>query len=305
MFTGVIPPMVTPLEDRDHLDVAGLQRLVDHIISGGVHGLFALGTTGEGPSLSYGVRRELVSRTCELAAGRVPVLVGVTDTSYSETLRLTEHAAECGAQGVVLAPPFYFPAGQSELQEYLEAIVGDLCLPVMLYNMPSCTKLHIEIETLRHTLEHPNVVGFKDSSADMVYFHLARRLFDQHPHKSILVGPEELLAESTLLGGHGGVNGGANLFPRLYVDLYEAALRGDVDRVQQLHRQVIRVTDLYRVGRHSSAVIKGIKSALACLEICQDNMAEPLHRFRERERLQIRELVDELRPLASGMPIPV
>ncbi|TWT67761.1 putative 2-keto-3-deoxy-galactonate aldolase YagE [Posidoniimonas polymericola] len=305
MFSGIIPPMVTPLVDRDHLDVPGLERLVDHIIGGGVHGLFVLGTTGEGPSLGYDVRREIVARTCELAAGRVPVLVGVTDTSYSESLRLTEHAAECGAKGVVLAPPFYFPAGQSELQEYFEAIVGDLCLPVMLYNMPSCTKLHIEIETLRHALEHPNVVGFKDSSANMVYFHLARRVFDQHPHKSILVGPEELLAESTLLGGHGGVNGGANLFPRLYVDLYNAALNGEVERVQQLHRQVIRVTDLYRVGSHSSAVIKGIKSGLACLDICQDHMAEPLHRFRERERLQISELMEELRPLAAGATIKV
>jgi dihydrodipicolinate synthase/N-acetylneuraminate lyase len=77
---GIIPPLVTPLRDRDTLDSAGLERLVEHLISGGVSGLFILGTTGEGPSLSYRLRRELIEKTCQLAKGRVPVLVGITDT---------------------------------------------------------------------------------------------------------------------------------------------------------------------------------------------------------------------------------
>ena len=74
---GIIPPMVTPLSDRDTLDLAGLERLVEHIVAGGVHGLFILGTTGEGPSLSYRMRCELIERVCDQVGDRVPVLVGV------------------------------------------------------------------------------------------------------------------------------------------------------------------------------------------------------------------------------------
>jgi 4-hydroxy-tetrahydrodipicolinate synthase len=83
-FRGIIPPIVTPLRARDELDVAGLEKLIEYILAGGVHGLFVLGTTGEAPSLSYRLRRETIERTCRQVAGRVPVLVGITDTAFVE-----------------------------------------------------------------------------------------------------------------------------------------------------------------------------------------------------------------------------
>ena len=97
---GVVPPMVTPLSDPGHLDAAGTARLVEHILAGGVHGFFLLGTTGEAPDLPYAVRHELVRRVCEQVSGRVPVLVGVTDTMFDESLRLAETAADAGAAAV-------------------------------------------------------------------------------------------------------------------------------------------------------------------------------------------------------------
>src|SRR3954447_26719101 len=90
---GIITPMITPLSDRDALDVAGLERLIEHIVGGGVNGLFILGTSGEAPGLSYRLRRELVERTCRQVRGRLPVLVGITDTSFVEALSLAELAA--------------------------------------------------------------------------------------------------------------------------------------------------------------------------------------------------------------------
>src|SRR6185436_15234991 len=116
---GIVPPVVTPLLDRDTLDAAGLERLLEHIIAGGVSGLLLLGTTGEGPCLSYRLRRELIDRACRQVRGRVPVLIGITDTAFVESLALARHAADCGADAVVAAPPYYFPLGQPELQEYL------------------------------------------------------------------------------------------------------------------------------------------------------------------------------------------
>src|SRR5688500_15299138 len=102
---GIIPPLVTPLIGRDEIDVAGLERLIEHVLAGGVHGLFILGTTGEAPSLSYRLRRELIERVCRQVKERVQVLVGITDTAFVESISLAGHAAECGATAVVLSTP--------------------------------------------------------------------------------------------------------------------------------------------------------------------------------------------------------
>ena len=299
---GIIPPMLTPLLDRDNLDAAGLERLIEHVLGGGVHGLFILGTTGEGPSLGYRLRCELIDRTCEQVAGRVPVLVGISDTSLVESVNLADYAADAGARAVVLAAPYYFPAGQAELLQYVEHIAAELPLPVFLYNMPSHTKLSFEPETVRRLIGIPNVVGLKDSSGDMAYFGQLRQVCRQRPDWTLLIGPEELLAEAILLGGHGGVSGGANLCPRLYVDLFQAASRGDTGRVAELQAKVVQIRRaIYSVARHGAAVIAGLKCALSCLGVCDDFMAEPFHRMRGAQRELIREHLDELE-LPEGIP---
>jgi 4-hydroxy-tetrahydrodipicolinate synthase len=299
--------MVTPLVDRDVLDAGGLVRLIEHILAGGVQGLFILGTTGEGPSLSHRLRHELVERTCREVAGRVPVLVGITDTAFVESVRLARKAADCGAAAVVLAPPYYFPAGQPELIEYLQHMVPELPLPLLLYNMPSHTKLVFEPETVLAAAAMPGIVGLKDSSADLAYFRRLLALLEGRREFTLLVGPEMLLAQCVTLGAHGGVCGGANLFPRLYVALYQAAAAGDAEAVRRLHEVAAAVqSKIYGVGHHPSSYLKGLKCALACLGLCADFMAEPFHRFRDPERRIIREHLDELsqRMSAAGIGPP-
>jgi len=303
-LSGIIPPLATPLLAGDELDVAGLERLVEHVLAGGVQGLFLLGTTGEGPSLSYRLRRELVERVCRQVAKRVPILVAITDTIFAESIALARHSAEHGADAVVVAPPYYLPAAQPELAEYVDHLVDALPLPLMLYNMPSLTKVVFEPDTVRRAMDNPRIIGLKDSSANMLYFHRLLALLPHRPDWSLLMGPEELLMESVLLGGHGGVSGGANVFPELYVRLCQEARRtpGDRERVRDLHLQILRVAgSLYGVGRHSSAVIKGIKCALSCLGICDDFMAEPFHRFRDPERARIAAAVERLKPEIAAL----
>jgi 4-hydroxy-tetrahydrodipicolinate synthase len=159
---------------------------------------------------------------------------------------------------------------------------------LFLYNMPTHTKVTFELDTVKRAMQLEKVIGLKDSSGNMVYFHQLLRELPQRPDWSLLIGPEELLGESVLLGGDGGVSGGANLCPRLYVSLYEAALQNDVERVRQLHAQVMRISaTIYKVGRHGSAFIKSVKCALSVLGICDDFLAEPFHRFREQERERV------------------
>lgn len=295
-FRGIIPPMITPLIDRDTLDLPGLERLVHRMLEGGVDGIFVLGTTGEAPSLNHRLRRQLVEQVTQQVAGRVPVLVGITDTSLVESAQLAREVAEIGADAVVTSAPFYFPAGQPELREYLEELLPELPLPLMLYNMPALTKTSFSREVVAWAMQQERIVGLKDSSGDLVYFrkmqHLAER---ERPDWSLLVGPEELLAETVLLGGHGGVCGGANLHPRLYVDLYDSALSGDLDRARELSRSVMNLSEsIYTVGQHGSAIIKGIKCSLSILGVCDDFMAAPFHRFHEEERAIIAGRLEDL-----------
>jgi len=294
-LNGIVPPLITPLRDRDELDCAGLERLVEHLLSGGVSGLFILGTTGEGPSLSYRLRRELIDRVCRQVNQRVPVLVGITDTAFIESVQIARHAAHAGAAAVVLAPPYYLPEAQPELQEYLDHLVPELALPLFLYNMPALTKVHFELDTVRRALDEPRIIGFKDSSGDLAYYQNVREIIRARPDWSLLIGPEEKLFPSLQAGGHGGVSGGANLFPKLYTQLVASYLAGDIARAQLLQAQIQRVSDsLYRIGKHSSSIIKGIKCALACRGICDDFMAEPFHRFRAAERELVRTRVQQL-----------
>lgn len=108
-LAGIIPPSVTPLKGRDTLDVEAFERLIERMIAGGVHGLFVLGTTGEGPGLSYRLRREIIDRACGIVRGRVPVLVGITDTAFMESVAIARHAAAAGADTVVAAPRTTYP----------------------------------------------------------------------------------------------------------------------------------------------------------------------------------------------------
>jgi len=299
---GIIPPMVTPLSAPDALDTPGLERLIEHILTGGVHGLFILGTTGEAPSLSHRLRHEFVERVCGQVNGRVPVFVGITDTSFVESLNLAEKSAEAGADALVLAAPYYFQTGQAELLEYLEHLVPQLPLPVLLYNMPGRPQYVFEADTVKAASQLPGIVGLKDSSANMMYFRLLQSVMEDRPDFSLLMGPETLLAETVLLGGHGGVCGGANLLPKLYVDLYEAALAKDLPTVEALHKKVVEINaTLYRVGRYASSFLKGLKCALSCLDICSDFVAEPFHRFREPEREVVRRYVNELGITRDGL----
>ena len=304
-YHGIIPPMVTPLRDRDTLDVAGLERLIEHILAGGVHGLFILGTTGEGPSLSYRLRKELIERTCRQVKNRVPVLTGISDTAFQESLNMARWSADAGADALVVAPPYYLPEGQPELQEYLDHLVPELPLPLFLYNMPALTKVVLEPDTVRCAMDKPRVIGLKDSSGSMSYLQRILALLPHRPDWSVLLGPEEMLADALLAGAHGGVNGGANLFPRLYVRLFEAARAGNLARVRELHGLVMRVSEgLYHIGRHNSATIKGLKGALSLSGVCDDFMAEPFQRFREPERARVRQVLEELNPLLNSLESP-
>jgi 4-hydroxy-tetrahydrodipicolinate synthase len=285
--------MITPLTEDGKLDKKGLTNLIDHLITGGVHGIFLLGTNGEAPSLCYELRKELITESCKLVTKRIPVLVGITDTSFDGSIEIAEHAKEAGADAVVIAPPYYMPISQSEMVEYLEELVPKLPLPFIMYNMPSCTKMHLTLDTIKRSKEL-GAIGIKDSSGDVGYFYALIEEFKNDPNFSLITGTEMFLPETIMYGGDGAVAGGANFFPRLFVDLYDASVANDTETIARLREKVLKLYDtIYDTGEFVSRFIKGTKSALKALGVCEDYMAMPLRNFDDENRAIIKKYVEE------------
>ena len=142
----------------------------------------------------------MIRQTSGFLKGRLPLLVGISDTSLSDSLRLSQTASEFGADAVVSAPPYYFAPGQPELAEYYERLIPQLDLPLLLYNMPAHTKVSFSVEIIKRLAQNSKVIGFKDSSANGAYFQLVMYAMRDRKDFSIFVGTEEITAESVMMG---------------------------------------------------------------------------------------------------------
>lgn len=292
---GIIVPLVTPLSNNDRIDIKGLEKLIEHVIEGGVHGIFVLGTSGEAQSVSMRLREEMIRETSRILRNRLPLLVGISDTSLSDSAALAQKAYEAGAYAVVATPPYYFATGQPELVEYFENLVSLLPLPLFLYNMPVHTKVFFDAKTIKLIAQNEKVIGFKDSSANGAYLQTVMYTMREKPDFMIFVGPEEMTAEMVLLGANGGVNGGANLFPELYVKLYNAAKSQNIEKVRRLQQQVMQIaTGIYNKGKYGSSYLKGLKCALSIAGICNDFLAMPFSHFDKEERVEIEKAMTEI-----------
>ena len=289
---GIIPPLVTPLTPDVQLDVPGLERVIEHVLSGGVRAIFILGTTGEATSLPQDVRRELIQNAVRLVNRRVPVLVGVTDTVQAQGLALARFAADQGVDGVVVSTPYYVIPSQSELIAYVNAFIGGQPLPVILYNIPPLTKASFAVDTVRWLAQHSRVIGMKDSSGDLPYFESIRTVTEREDF-TFLIGNEPLIADGVALGAHGSIPSGSNLAPRLFVQLH-AALAAKSPEALELFEKMKSVRSFYAHTPGAACVIRTIKGALATLGICGPHLAPPFEAAGAEELEQIRRRMEEL-----------
>ena len=290
---GIIPPLVTPLTPQGCLDVASLERVISHVIAGGINGIFLLGSTGEGPCLSSEISKTLVKEGIQAISRRVPVLVNISSSSFVETLQNAELAAREGADFVVLSPPFYFEMNSFELLNYYKSVADRSPVPVMIYNAPQYTKTIVEKELLGELQIHQNIVGLKDSSGSMEYIHelLGARNDDTF---SILIGPEMLLGESLLLGCNGGICGGANLYPALYVEYYQAAMEKNRDVMEKTLAIFRRIqSDLYEVAQSPLGIVIGLKYLLSQRGLCSEHMAMPVYKALSSEQKKRLNMLDQ------------
>jgi 2-dehydro-3-deoxy-D-pentonate aldolase len=297
---GIVPPLVTPLTGTGAFDARAYSALIDRVIDGGVHGLFLLGTTGEFCSLSGETRKQVVLEGCRAAAKRVPVVVNVSDTSLEESLRLARYAASAGAAAVAFCPPYYFSVTQEDLLRYAQKFAEAADLPVFLYNIPQNAHLEFEADTVRRLAELPNIAGLKNSNGSLEYTAKVSQIKGRRPEFSLLVGTEEIMMAAIEAGADGSVCGGANMFPALYVKLFEALQNNRRSQASEMQELIARIAkEIYSVGPPSTSYLRGLKGALTQLGVCGESLAEPLTVFNQEEKQELRSRLNRLLPELS------
>jgi 4-hydroxy-tetrahydrodipicolinate synthase len=290
---GIVPPVPTPFRQDGSVDAESYHRIARHLKAGGADAAFVLGSTGELPSMSHSHRREAIRAAADAFSGQLPLLVGIGDACLAESLDLAEAAATAGAAAVVLNAPSYYEISSGEMRAYLDLLVPQLPLPVMLYNMPWLTGHSFDDDTIRHAVTFPGLIGFKDSSGDIDYFANLVRIAADRPELTVLIGSDFLFLDALKLGGHGAVAGGANLYPAMFRGLLDAFTRGDLADAAVIQAAIAGLGhDIFSITGQPSSVFAAIKGALAALGLCRPDMLPPLSTCTPADLAALRRVLD-------------
>lgn len=295
---GIVVPTVTPIDADEKVDIPALKKLLNHLVDGGVHGIFALGTSGEFARLEEEEKQVVLETTVGEVKNRVPVYVGVADCGTKRVISNIRKAEKAGADIIVATLPYYYPVKDKEEQlRFFRAISEATDLPVMLYNIPSTTSANIDIEVIKKASERENIIGIKDSSGDIGYL---KQIIDLGLGEEfrILVGEEKIAKEGLMAGAHGLVPSLGNVFPELLVNLYKACMECNEERAAVLQDEVDKINKLNRYSNSWLGPIIFRKKVLSMMGICSENMTEPYVGMDEKVTEEIEEIFDDLKSLS-------
>ncbi len=265
MFTA----LVTPFRD-DAVDEAALRDLVERQVEAGVDGIVPCGSTGEAATLSYAEHRRVVEVCVEAAGGRVQVLAGTGSNSTRESIELTRHARDAGADGALLISPYYNKPTQEGVVAHYAAVARESGLPLVAYNIPGRTASNILPETMARIAEINLVVGVKEACGDIAQ--ISRVVASCPEDFSVLAGDDALTLPVIAVGGRGVISTTSNLAPRQMMELVAAARAGELERARKLHLRMLPLFDALFCETNPIPV----KAALALLGLIGEEIRLPL-----------------------------
>lgn len=294
-ISGVMPALLTPLEDGERVDRAGLDRLLAHVLSVPLSGVSPCGSTGEGPLLGRPARVE----TVRVAAGQMDpgqwLVPGVASLNSESALEEIDAYARAGASAALVAPPWYYPLGEAEVVEFFASVADNSALPILLYNIPAMTKVAIPVGAVSQLAGHARVIGIKDSSRDFEYFHAVVAATASAEDFAVLTGTDTMLVASLLAGGSGTIAASVNVVPSLVQEVYELMSSG---RSKEARSGQERLTAVVSAARREGFP-RGWKAAAEALGLCTRRTARPL---RPADDAAVERLSAELRRLGVGPP---
>ncbi len=306
-YHGIFPPTVTPLDADERVDQASVRSLVNYVLDNGVHGIWVMGTTAEFPALNTAQREAAIGATIDAVAGRVPIIANISDGGTRMAIEHARIAQRLGADAISATPTYYFNHTQDEMLAHYRAIREAVDLPLFVYNFPQMVKLRLEVSTVVTLAAEGTVAGIKDSQNDLQWF---RALMTATREREIefrgFLGTRTLIDAGMVVGAHGAVPSVSNIAPRLVVDMYEAAARGDFARAGELQDIIIRYDNLSTAvvgGSLNASSIGMLKAVLVARGIIANGRTTlPLRPFRSEEIAAIGERLADL-PAADRMPV--
>jgi len=255
MFKGSYVALITPMRPDGAVDEAAFSAFVDWQIQQGTQGIIPVGTTGESPALSHDEHRRVVEIAVEVAAGRVPVIAGAGSNSTAEAIELTRHAKEAGADAALVVTPYYNKPTQSGMVLHYTAIADAVDLPIVIYNIPPRSVVDMSVETMAHLARHRNIVGVKDSTAN-----LARPLHTRRACGAEFVqmsGEDHTALAFMAAGGHGCISVTGNIAPRLCSEMHRAWQDGETDKAIAIQDRLLALHDAMFVESNPGPVKYG------------------------------------------------
>jgi len=275
-YHGVVVPMVTPIMSRGDLDEPAVRRVIDHLIEGGVSGVFVLGTTGEAASVPRTMRSRLVAITVEHVGDRAVAYAGIGNNCLDHSVQAAKEYFRLGIDVVVAHLPSYYALSPEEQSDYYATLVERIPGPLMMYNIPSTTHMSIPIEVVEKLSAHPKVIGLKDSENNLARLEAVMETLGARSDFAIFVGVSALSARALSLSADGIVPSPGHLAPKLCQGLYESGVRGDAVSAEEYQRQVDQVVDIYVRNRTLGQSLAALKATMGALGLCNPNVLPPL-----------------------------
>ncbi|GBQ10697.1 dihydrodipicolinate synthase [Swaminathania salitolerans LMG 21291] len=269
-FRGSLTALVTPFREDGTVDLAALGRFIDWQIDQGTAGLIPAGTTGESPTLTHDEHALVVAHTVKVSGGRVPVMAGAGSNSTHEAIGMARHAKAVGADALLVVAPYYNKPTQEGLYQHFMMVADATDLPLYVYNVPGRSVVEVLPETLARLAGHPNIVGTKDATANLVRPLQFRQLHDG-PF-TLLTGDDGTAVSFLAAGGTGCISVTANVAPRLCADMHEAWQRGDVATAMDIQQRLTPLHDALFCESNPGPV----KYAASRLGLCNATLRLPL-----------------------------
>lgn len=289
---GVIPPIITPIDENEKVDENGLRQLIRHCIDHGIHGIFVCGSNGECMSLTQEQRNQAIRITLDECAGRVPVIAGCMDSSTQRVIENVKCFEDMGGAVAVITPVFYARhATQEETVRHFEEISRHTAAKLMIYNIPSFTGQNLTPETIIKISKIDKVIGVKDTSGNFPAF---IKLLNHFKGTDFLVhqGATNLAAPSMLMGADGYIPSLAPLFPKAHIKLYEYGKAGDIESAMKWGAILDRICALYPMAKSQTA---STKYAISTLGFTSSRVCQPTEPITAEEMRRIDQHIESLR----------
>lgn len=282
MFKGSLVALITPMRDDGSVDEKKLAEFVEWQIEGGTNGLVPVGTTGESPTLSHAEHKRVVEITVEAAAGRVPVMAGAGSNSTAEAIDFAKHAKKAGADGILVVTPYYNKPTQEGMFLHFTAIADAVDIPLVIYNIPPRSVIDMSVETMARLAKHPNIVGVKDATANLVRpLHTRIACGDDFIQLS---GEDHTAVSYLAAGGHGCISVTGNIAPRLVSAMQTAWAEGRVKDAIEIQHKLVPLHD----ALFSETSPGPVKYAASLLGLTADKCRLPLAPIAEATRTRVR-----------------